>query len=151
MERLRQMEGLIGRIESTASPDLRAQVRELVEAILEFHGIGLSRMLELMGETDPALREFSRDPEVSSLLLLHGLHPEGLEIRVKRAVDHMPDVEFIQIFEGRLRLKARSGSVARQAVEEAIYAAAPEIEAIDIEGLEGKPSAFVPLESLLSR
>src|SRR5579885_3476619 len=114
MERLRQMEGLIGRIESTASPDLRAQVRELVEAILEFHGIGLSRMLELMGETDPALREFSRDPEVSSLLLLHGLHPEGLEIRVKRAVDHMPDVEFIQIFEGRLRLKARSGSVARQ-------------------------------------
>ena len=40
MERIEQIEALIRRIEASADPDTMAGVRELVEAILEYHGAG---------------------------------------------------------------------------------------------------------------
>ncbi len=140
MERIQQIEGLIQQIESSADPVTRAGVRELVEAILEYHGAGLSRILEIAGE--PATREFARDPLVTGLLLLYSLHPDDFETRVRRAVDALPGVILISAVDGVVRLRATSSNTPREAVEQALYAVAPEIEALEIEGLHA-PS-FVP-------
>jgi hypothetical protein len=144
MERIQRIEELLQQIESSADPGTRAGVRELVEAILEYHGAGLGRILEIAGES--GAREFARDPLVASLLLLYGLHPEDFETRVRRAVDALPGVLLLGADEGIVRLRATSSDTSREAVEQALYSAAPEITVIDIEGLH--PPSFVPLEAL---
>jgi hypothetical protein len=149
MECIRQIEELIRQIESAGDPEMRARVRALVEAILDFHGAGIARMLELAGEGSPLVREFGRDDLVASMLLLYGLHPEDFETRVRRAVDALPNVQLTDVEEGRLRLKALNAGVTREAVEQAIYAAAPETEGIEIEGLATAEPSWVPLEALL--
>ena len=79
MENVQDIERLITEIEATADPATRTGVRQLVEAILEFHGSGLARMVELAGEG--VVRSFARDDLASALLLLYGLHPESFEAR----------------------------------------------------------------------
>ncbi len=103
-------------------------------------------MVELAGE--PAVRAFAHDELAASLLLLYGLHPEDFETRVARAVDRLPGVELAGITDFAVRLK---GSAARQSVEEVLYAAAPEISAIEIEGETAEMASFVPVEALLGR
>jgi len=65
-----------------------ASVEELVRILTDLYGDGLARTVELLGGGDPiALKRLAGDELVSSLLLLHGLHPDGLEYRVRRAVE----------------------------------------------------------------
>jgi hypothetical protein len=126
-------------------------VRELVEAILEYHGAGLDRILEIVrqsGGGDAAVREIGRDTLSGSLLLLYGLHPEDFETRVRRAVDTLPGVLLAGIEDGVVRLRATSTGTSREAVEQIIYSAAPEAAGLEIEGL-GQAPAFVPLEALI--
>lgn len=144
MQRIQRIEGLIQQIESSADPGTRAGVRELVEALLEYHGAGLGRILELAGES--AARGFARDPLIASLLLLYDLHPDDFETRVRRGVDSLPGVFLISVSDGVVRLRATSAHTVREAVEQALYEVAPEIAAIEIEGLP--VSSFVPLEAL---
>ena len=60
---------------------------------MEFHGTGLDRALEILadaGDQGMALIEkLGRDPMVSSLLVLYGLHPDSLETRVTKAVERL--------------------------------------------------------------
>src|SRR5213079_2943123 len=62
-ERIQAIEGLIRQVEESADPATRAGVRELVQAILEYHGAGLERIAELAGE--PLVRQFARDELVA--------------------------------------------------------------------------------------
>jgi hypothetical protein len=151
MERIRQIETLIAQIESAADPEMRARVQELVEAILEFHGAGLERMLELAGEGSGLVREFARDELVSSMLLLYDLHPDDFSTRVQRAVDSLPAVELLGVEGKMVRLRALRDGVDRDSVERVIYAAAPEASAVEIENLEPVSGGFVPLDALTSR
>jgi hypothetical protein len=151
MEGIRRIETIIRSIEQTADAETRDRVRELVESLLEYHGAGLARILELIRESAPSgegtVRALARDPLVSSMLLLYGLHPDDFETRVRRAVDALRNVELAGIEGFAVRLKI-TGAVAREAVEQTVYAAAPETAALEIEGLEA-PAAFVPLEAIL--
>ena len=131
----------------------RERAEELVRLVVDLYGAGLERMLQLLHEqvqlTDEALDALANDDLVASLLLLYGLHPEDFTTRVQRAIDAIPYVELVGISDGNIRLKAMPGGhVSREAVEQAIYAAAPETERVDIEGLETDAS-FVPVEALL--
>src|SRR3954454_3887228 len=111
MERIVQIEGLIRRIELSADPDTMAGVRELVEAILEYHGAGLERTLDIVRQSsggDAAVREIARDALTGSLLLLYGLHPEDFETRVRRAIDSIPGVVLTGLSNGVVRLRATS-------------------------------------------
>jgi hypothetical protein len=137
------VEPLIRQIEETADPATTARVRRLVEAILEFHGPAIERMLELAPDS---IYVFGRDPVVSPVLLLYGYHPEDFATRVRRGVNSLPYLEIVGISDFRVRLRASSSKVSRQAVEEILYAAAPEISSLEIEGLT--EPAFVPLEAL---
>ncbi len=166
-QRLKSIEQLTREIESTADPSLRASVQELVRLVMDLHGAGLERMLEVIrapGDGGEVLiHKLGRDELVASLLVLYGLHPLNLEARVFQALDkagtklrsHEGEVELLSIEEGAVRLRLHAnghgcGSTAaalKEMVEDAVYQAAPDITALVIEGVDGK-DGFVPLEML---
>ena len=168
-QRVQRIGALIQELESIADPAVRASTTQLVQLIMEFHGTGLDRALEIVaeaGDTGMALIEkLGRDPIVSSLLVLYGLHPDSLEDRVKKAVEQLVPklqrdgvaLQLLRIEEGTVRIQVTPGehscgstsNTLQAAVEDAIYEAAPDVVSLSVEGLEGKPaSGFVSLDQL---
>ena len=148
MNPLERVETLIAQIESSADPNVRAAARDLVEALMEFHRNAAARMMEIVdGSTALAM---GRDDLVRPLLLLYDLHPESTEIRVRRAIDRIRNVEWLGIedLEVRVRLTGNGHSPSREVIEAAVQEAAPEVRSVQIEGL--KRGDFIPLEDLLA-
>src|ERR1700678_4340365 len=89
--RLEAIEEVIRQIEAAGDPNVRTAARELVQLVMELHGTGLERILEILrskGESGQSVLEtLGRDDTVSSLLVLYGLHPVSLEERVKEAIE----------------------------------------------------------------
>jgi len=144
-----RVEKLVSRLDSAGDPELRAVALELVQSVIELHGAALERMIESIVQTpagERALEEAIEDDLIASVLLLHGLHPDPIETRVLRALEktrtylrtHGGDVELLSIDQGVVRLKlvgscgsCPSSSVTlKSAVEDALYAAAPDIAEI---------------------
>jgi Fe-S cluster biogenesis protein NfuA len=169
-QRMQQIGGLVEKIEDIADPALRATAKELLQLLMEMHGAGLEKIMEITVRAGDSgvgiIDELARDPLVSSLLILYGLHPEGLERRVAKALDrirsglrkHGHEVELLAVEEGVVRVRIgmdghACGSTAkaiRSAVGEAIYEWAPDITSLLIEGPEATSSSgFVALEKLL--
>jgi Fe-S cluster biogenesis protein NfuA len=139
-----KLEAMLGAVESYPDPGMRETTRDLVRQLLDFHRAGLARMIELSADSE----RLAADPQVAPLLLLHGLHPEGLGVRVERALEkvrpalgsHGGSVELIGIEEGRIRLRLQgscngcpsSAETLRTTIEEAILAAAPDAEGIEV-------------------
>ncbi len=158
-----------------AGPLARERAEELVRLVTDLYGAGLERFMQLLHETgrldDELLGLLAGDDLVASLLLVHGLHPYGVETRVEQALhsvrpylgSHGGDVELLGVGEdGTVRLRllgscdgCPSSSVTLQlAVEDAIEAAAPEVTAIEVEqagGAADGAAALIPVESLRSR
>ncbi len=168
-QRVRRIGALVDEIETIADPAARSSVRQLVQVVMEFHGMALDRTLEVLADGGEAgmsfIEQLGRDPMVSSLLVLYGLHPDGLEIRVQRAIERLEPklrrdgavIELLDIREGAMRIRVTPGAHAcgsttkalQGTVEDAIYEAAPDIASLTIEGLEGQPAnGFVSLEKL---
>lgn len=158
---MEQIEGLIRKIESLPDPVARTSALELVQVLMEFHGAGLDRMMEIIADAgDPGYAvfdKFATDDLVGSMLLLYGLHPLPLETRVTAALDkvrpyldsHGGRVELLGITDGVVRLRLEgscktcpsSSMTLKLAIEEGIYAAAPDVIAIEAEGLTEQPPA----------
>jgi Fe-S cluster biogenesis protein NfuA len=168
-ERIQQIESLITKLDEAGDPSLRDRARALVSLVLEFHGGGLERMMQMisqLGEGGERLVErFDRDDLVRGLLLLHGVHPLTLEARVRRALDragpvlseHGARVELLGVENGVIRLrligslKGCGASGVKAALEEAIYEAAPDLSGLVVDGGDEPASAaFVPLTNLLN-
>lgn len=171
---IQRIEELIRKIETMADPDARASSLELVQSLMELHGAGLERMLEITAQTDEAgealIETVARDELVGGLLLLYGLHPVALDERVMQALDkvrpylhsHGGNVEVLGIEDGVVRLRLQgscqscpsSSATLKLAIEEAILEAAPDVVAIEAEGAAETAVAavpgFVPLERLRS-
>lgn len=169
---LKSIEALVHRIENASDPALSATAKELVQVLMELHGAGLERMLEIVNQTTtsgPAVIEaLGRDDLVRSLLLLYGLHPDSLEARITQALEktrpylksHGGNVNLIAVdhagavtlrLEGNCHGCPSSSATMKLAVEEAIYDAAPDVTAIIVEGSsqDEKPAvAFIPLSQL---
>jgi Fe-S cluster biogenesis protein NfuA len=169
-QRARTMDHLIRRLESEGDPGLRATARELVQALLEFHAAGLTRVMEIVDEAGAPgaalIERLGEDELVKPLLLLHGLHPLDLHARVLDALEqtrpflrtHGGEVECISV-DGAgvvtLRLHAHgcgsSNGSLRTAVEDALREAAPDLTRLVVENAS-EPSgalAFVPIGELL--
>ncbi|MEL5954331.1 NifU family protein [Streptomyces sp. CLV115] len=154
----------------------RERSEELVRLVADFYGAGLERLLDLMHEQgrldDGVLAALADDELVSCVLLVHGLHPYGVETRVERALEsvrpylgsHGGDVELLAVTdEGTVRLRllgscdgCPSSSVTlRLAVQGAVEAAAPEITSIEVETAAeedlGATGPLVPVDSLFTR
>jgi Fe-S cluster biogenesis protein NfuA len=169
-ERVQQMATLAADLENISDEKIRASAKELVHLLMELHGSGLERIMEMVfasGEPGAAMIDkLSSEPLVGSLLVLHGLHPDDFETRVKAAVEALRPrlrkqdvaVELIDVSEAVVRVRVTPSahacgsttSALRASVEEAIYEAAPEVSSLVIEGLEDKSaSGFVSLETLV--
>jgi Fe-S cluster biogenesis protein NfuA len=162
-----KIEELVQTIESLPDPEARASALALVQALMDFHGEALDRLMELVasqGEPGYSIFDkFSSDELVSNLLLLYGLHPLPIETRVLQALEkvkphldsHGGSVELLEINEGVVRLRLQgtckgcpsSADTLKLAIEASIFAAAPDVVSIEAEGaIETKSStSFVQI------
>jgi Fe-S cluster biogenesis protein NfuA len=172
--RLAQLDALVQTIDTFADPAARASAREIIQTLMELHGAGLERILDITAADGipgaAIIDRLARDELVGSLLLLYGLHPLDLETRVRQALDrarpmlqsHGGNVEILDITaEGLVRLRLQgschgcpsSAMTLRNTIEEQIYAAAPDVVAIDVEGLAESPAkaphGVIPLELVM--
>ena len=168
-DRVQRIGGLVQEIEAIADPAVRATTRELVQSLMDLHGAALERTLEVVAQAgDPGMElidRLGRDPMVSSLLVLYGLHPEELDSRVLKAIEKVKpqlrkqgaEVEVLELHEGVVRLRVQTGDhtcgstakTVRATLEGAIYDAAPDLNLLTLEGLDGQiASGFVALDKL---
>ena len=122
--RLQRLDVLLREVEESADPASAARTREIVQAVLDLHGTGLERILghlEQAGEAGARVLEAcAGDDVVSGLLLLHGLHPLGLETRLLRALEqvrpalrsHGGNVELLDVRDGVVHLGSRGTATA---------------------------------------
>jgi hypothetical protein len=147
-QRVERIGDLVEKLEKTSDPAVRSMTKELVAGVMDLHATGVERILEIVSRSGAASASITesmlRDSLVSSLLILHGLHPEDIEARVARALAEFPGVEVIEFAGGSLRLKAPNKS--EGAVRESLTAAAPDLTEIVIEKVP--ESGFVPLSAL---
>jgi hypothetical protein len=149
-EALRRIEEHITALESLPETRPRDVARELLEAVLDFHGITLARMtgvIAMSGHGDAIFGSMAADEYIAAALLLHGLHPETPETRIRRAMKMLApmvrtqggDIYLTEVSSGVARFKLRMPGASRDEVtllrrqiEEAIVEAAPDLEEIAI-------------------
>ena len=169
-KRVQKIGSLVQDLESIADPASRAAAKELVQSLMDLHGTGLERILEMVfesGESGPRIiDELGQDPLVSSLLILYGLHPDELQTRVERKLQQTAsklhkmgaEAKLVSINGGEVRVRVRieghaCGSTSRTVqsmVEDAIYEAAPDLTSLVVEGLEEPAdSGFIAVEKLI--
>ncbi len=143
-----------------ASPaDPAAMAEELVRLLVGLYGEGLEHIVAALADHGEAgasvLADLTEDPLVESLLLLHDLHPLGVDERVQHALDrvrpylgsHAGGVQYLGVFDGiaRLRLEGScdgcpsSTVTVKLAIEGAVLEAAPEVVEVVVEGMTTVP------------
>jgi hypothetical protein len=152
-QRLARVEVLVRSLEACPDPVTREAAREMVRALLDLHGAGLARILGLAGSD--AVVGFAADELVSSLLLLHGLHPRPATDRVAVALDRArprlralgAEVALIEATEERVRMRVLGDPSAalRAAIEEAVIGAVPDLVALEIEAARDSSAPRIPL------
>jgi len=169
-QRVQRISGLVHEIDSVADPGLRASSKELVQLLLDLHSAGLERILETIAHREDLgqriIDDLGRDPLVSSLLVLYGLHPLDLETRVAHAIENITprvrkgggELHLIEVQNGMVRVQVSvtahaCGSTAatlKSMVEDALYGAAPDLAGLLVEGLDQPASStgFVPVAKL---
>jgi hypothetical protein len=150
-DRLGRVEVLVRSLEAAPDRAAREAARELARTLLDLHGAGLRRMLELAVEAGGLLDRLADDPLVSSLLLLHGLHPLPAAERAARALMRARprfhalggDVELVAATDTRVRLRLRgnadAGPAMRDVVGEALLEALPDA-AVEVEEAWDRPA-----------
>ncbi len=154
---LRHLEELIERLDQLADPAASEPARKLVELILDLHSVALARLVGIVtgaGGGATILAQLAEDDQVRPLLLLHGLHPDDVETRVRRAADRLTPhlgvhglrLEVVQIANGKVRLRVlpTDGATVKASlmwtlpmeIEGAIVEAAPDIDEVVIDGLD---------------
>jgi hypothetical protein len=142
----------------------------LLQVIMDLHAGGLARLLQLLAAGDPdgrLLAALAADEQVRALLLLHGLHPQDLPTRVRQALaalrphlgvlglrlillEDREDDNIVRLrIEGRLQQRGPGVETLQREIEDAILQAAPDVAAIEIEGLaqiaDGRTVIYVPV------
>ena len=155
-----RVEKLAARLERANDPETRATALELVQSVIELHGAALQALIDrciATPEGERILNEALQDDLVSSMFLLHNLHPDDLEIRVLRGIEsvrpylqsHGGDCELAGVDNGivRLRLHGSCGScpssslTLKNAVEDALFQVAPDIKEIIAENAAAEHTA----------
>ena len=157
--RLQSLDAVLQDVERLADPALKAQVGEVVQALLELHRAGLESILERLdaaGEPGAVVLDAcARDDQAGGMLLLHGLHPFSLEERMRMALEqvrpalqsHGGNVEMLGVDDGFVRLRltgschgcASSAVTMKQTIEEAVIGRAADALGLEVEGVVGEP------------
>src|SRR3984893_1291872 len=172
-KRLARIDALVGELQQLPNLASRAMVEELLSTVLDLHGEALSRMLDALGPrgepaADRLLERMAEDDLIRGVLLLHGLHPMDLRTRVEGALEsvrpymrsHGGGVELVAVAGDTVRIRLEghckgcpsSAMTLKLAVEKAIFEAAPDVAAIDVDAPEepatARPPGFDGLVSL---
>ncbi len=147
-QRAARIEALIQEVARFSDLHARTTTEELVQALLDMYGEGLARILELTAQGEAQ----------GSALIAEFAHDEldGVRPYLKA---HGGSVEFVNIENGVAHLRLTGGgcngcsssiSMLKQALEEAIYNAAPDLDGLQVEEVSdlparsGVPVRFVP-------
>jgi Fe-S cluster biogenesis protein NfuA/nitrite reductase/ring-hydroxylating ferredoxin subunit len=150
---------------------VRERTEQLAGELTDLYGAALERIVAIAAESAPELvGQFAADELVASLMLVHGLHPHGVERRIEDALDsvrpylgsHGGDVTLLEVADDVVRLQfagscksCPSSAVTLEfAVEDAVRAAAPEIATIEVVAAEpdtAATSGLISADSLMSR
>lgn len=157
-DRLGRVESLVRALEELPDTAAREAARALTRALLDLHAAGLRRLLELVGAESAA---FADDPQVSGLLLLHGLHPLPADARVATVLERARpqfhslggDVELVAATEEVVRLRLRGNPAAdralRAVIGELVVDAVPDVAAVEFEeAWDRDPAGRMPLPLL---
>lgn len=160
---------------AAGGPVSQSRAEDLVACVSGLYGAGLGRVLEILNDLgvldQRVLGALTADETVSGLMLVHNLHPDDVETRIRTALDsvrpylgsHGGDVELVGIDdEGVVTLRllgscdgCPSSSVTLElAVEGAVQAAAPELTRIEVLAASAAPvkaGGLISLDSLRTR
>ncbi|MFJ6752596.1 MULTISPECIES: hypothetical protein [unclassified Streptomyces] len=158
----RRVEEVLDRLAKRGDAEATSAAEELVRVLMDFYGAGLARIVHLLERgADPKAEAgpqtaLLRDELVSSLLVLHDLHPENTITRIDRALDsvrrqHPVERAGFNAHTGELILRsADSGGCgcpstsqsAQQAIEDAMSCFAPEVTSVQLEsqGAQAEPA-----------
>jgi hypothetical protein len=87
-----RMETSIQALESIDDPNARGLARDLLESALDLHAIALAKVLTICQKAengDVLIRNLLADPYVGAVVLLHGLHPQDAEARLRSKLAEM--------------------------------------------------------------
>jgi Fe-S cluster biogenesis protein NfuA len=167
---IRQLGQLIAQFDQLPDSAEKLAAKELVQLLMDVHGTGIERMMEIVFESENAgqavIDKFGSDPITGSLLLLYSLHPDELETRLQRAMERARPrlrklactAELVSADNGAVAIRltttghscGSSSKDLRAIVEDCVYELAPDVTSLEILGLEEPvPTGFVALESLL--
>ncbi|NBM21270.1 hypothetical protein GUY61_38405 [Streptomyces sp. GC420] len=160
----RRVEEVLDRLGASGDRAVRAASEELVRLLMDFYGAGLARIVDLLeapatgDRADGPLAALLDDELVSSLLVLHDLHPEDTLTRIRRALDtlrhHSLETTGFDEATGTLRLRSADGTgcgcpstaaAVRQAAEDALSCFAPEVTAVELESAGPREPALLQI------
>jgi Fe-S cluster biogenesis protein NfuA len=155
-----RIDELLDDLEQSAVPAVLDRIQELLSCVMALYGAGLERAVDLVlesGQRDLA-RSLADDEIVGNLLVLHDLHPDDVLTRVNDALErvrpylgsHAGGVELLGVDEELIVHIQLQGScdgcpssalTVASAIEDAILQAAPDVVAVEAEGMvEPSPS-----------
>ncbi|MFI1381906.1 hypothetical protein [Embleya sp. NPDC020886] len=148
-----RVEEILAGLDERDDPAVRAVTEDLVRALMDFYGAGLTRLAALLRAAGAAGRTVLADELVTGLLVLHDLHPDDVDTRIARGLtavaDHPAEVLGFDATSGTLRLRVAAESsgcgcgstagTAREAIEAALACHAPEVAALDLEHVPAAP------------
>ena len=154
-----RINALVEHFAASTDPAVRDNARTLVQLLMEMYGAGLETMLRAVQRAEgggDAVEALLDDELVSSLLVLHDLHPEDAATRIGRGLERLRQLtgaELTLVDAGgaaaRVRVDgkrgARPAADLRRLIEEMVQAAAPEVERVEVDGLEGAEPVLVQL------
>jgi len=159
-----KIERLLGDVRASVGPVAWQRVEELVARLVALYGAALGRTLYLVeeaGALDAPLRErLVADDLVGSMMALHGIHPDPPLERARAAVQRLRahfgeaagSVELAVDARGVLRATlggswrlAVPRAAFAEALERAVAEAAPELVAVEIDGVDWGAEGAPPL------
>jgi len=159
-----KVDELVQQVTALPESEARTAALELLQSVMDLHGAGMTRIVELLSDAGDAgrssLDKLGADPMVCGLLVLYGIHPVAANERVRRAIEILApqlrklgaSLEFVDFSNDVARLKMNTKQQTatheklRTTIEQAILAAAPEVLDIVIDGLT--PPNFVPINMI---
>jgi len=160
--RVGRIEAQLAALERVEDERTRSTALDAVQGLVDLYGETLGRMMRHMAQACGAdvVAALAADELVGHMLLLHDLHPVALADRVRQALEEMRpylrshggNVELLGVDAGIARVRfdgschgcASSAATLRDAIEQAVRRAAPELEDVVAESeAPGEPPAPV--------
>jgi Fe-S cluster biogenesis protein NfuA/nitrite reductase/ring-hydroxylating ferredoxin subunit len=150
-----RIQEIVEQIDELPNPAARTLMQECMESVLNFYGMGIDRMLQIVKRSgiggQKAYQDLLNDNVIRGLLLIHDLHPTSLENRLKEALakvrpylqSHGGNVELLSFENDFARLSLvgscqscpSSAVTLELAIRQSIEDACPDLAGFEVEGI----------------